>query len=112
MEEMQQLPFLNFAISRYDEIPYTSSKTLAPSCVTEVGSEMFSHCTSETGGGSFNKKVARKFRPYFAITSQKFLAKLVFQLDHFALKLFAHFLYSIIMGVAKWEPDLWWVSLL
>ena len=35
-----------------------------------------------------------------------FLAKLVLQLGHFATKSFAHFLYSTIMGVAKWKRDL------
>ena len=44
-------------------------------------------------------------------TLQNFLAKLVFQLGHFAPKSFAHFLYSTIMGVGKWERDLWWLSL-
>ena len=44
-----------------------------------------------------------KFRPFLAIT----LHKLVFQLGTFAPKLFAHFLHSTIMGVVKWERNLW-----
>ena len=48
---------------------------------------------------------------FLAITSQEFLVNFVFQLDHFVPKSFAHFLYNIIMVVAKWERDLWWLSL-
>ena len=50
------------------------------------------------------------FLPILAITSQKFLTKLVFQLSHFAPKSFAQALYSTIMGVAIWEGDVWWLS--
>ena len=35
----------------------------------------------------------------------------MFQLGHFVPKLFAHFLSNTSMGVAKWERDLWWLSL-
>ena len=35
----------------------------------------------------------------------------MFQLGHFVPKSFTHFLYNTIMGVAKWERDLWWLSL-
>ena len=38
-------------------------------------------------------------------------AKLVFQLGNLSPNLFVHFLYSTIMvGVSKWERDLWWLS--
>ena len=47
---------------------------------------------------------------YIAVTSQKTLAKLVFQIGHFDPNSFAHFLYSTIMWVAKWEQYLWWLS--
>ena len=46
--------------------------------------------------------------PILAITSQKFLAKLVFQLGHFA-KMFTQALNSTIMGVAIWERDVRWL---
>ena len=61
--------------------------------------------------GSFNYKTVRIFRPFLSIALQNILAKLVFQLGHSAPKLFAQILYSTIMRVAKWERDLWWISL-
>ena len=36
----------------------------------------------------------------------------MFQLGNFVPESFAHFLYNTIMGVAKWDRDLWWLSLL
>ena len=39
------------------------------------------------------------------------LVKMVFQLVHFAPKSFAQIIYSTIMRVAKWQRDLWWLSL-
>ena len=63
-------------------------------------------------GGSFNWNLVGEFGPFLAITSQNSLAKLVYQLGHFAPKLFARVLNStIIMGVAIFEHDFWWLSL-
>ena len=45
-------------------------------------------------------------RKYFEKNPPKF----GFQLDHFDPKLFAQLLYSTVMGVAKWEQDLWWLT--
>ena len=56
--------------------------------------------------GSFNKKVARIIKSFLAIVLQKFIARLVFRLGHFAPKSFAHALYSTIMGVVILEGGL------
>ena len=65
----------------------------------------------EGSEGSFYWKVARSFRHFKAITWQKILAKLVFQLGHFAHKSFAQIICSIIMVVAKWKRELCWLAL-
>ena len=58
-------------------------------------------CQRSSQEGFFNYIVAWKLRPFVAIATQSFLAKLVFQLGHFAPKLFAHFLYSTIHWSCK-----------
>ena len=49
-------------------------------------------------------------RPFFFVC-EKPTRVFSFTLGHFAPNLFAHFPYSTIMWVAKWERDLWWLSL-
>ena len=41
----------------------------------------------------------------------KILAQLVFQLDHYAPKLYAQNVYNIIIGIVYWKRDLSWLSL-
>ena len=79
-----------------------------PRCVLSDHSSQFT-LTKSPGGNLSIRKLRGKSG--LAITSQWFLAKLVFQLGHFVPKSFARFLYNTIMGVAKWEQDLWWLSL-
>ena len=49
-------------------------------------------------------------RNRFAIIPRK-VGISIRQFSHFVPKSFAHFLYNTIMGVAKWERYLWWLSL-
>ena len=51
-----------------------------------------------------------KLRGILGLIFAKIHRKVVFKLGRFISKSFAQCLYCTIMGVAKWEQDLWWLS--